>query len=706
MAQTINVDSKPALFMPTLYYSQGDVGRTFEIVVSSSDGFTIPSGATCQMVATKPSGLGFTVAGTVSGNKVTFTTTAVMTDEWGRFPAELRITSGNTVIGTANFYMEGERNPHPDGTTDGQQEQLIPELTLLVERAENAAQTATDDAIEAASATIDEVLNYLPTEVTNLKSELTDETNARILLAGRMTTAEGDIDTLETHKVAQPLDEYNQPTDGTAGQSLRTKGDGTTEWADVGLPTDAQTAQAVSDWLDEHPEATTTVQDKSITLSKFSDEVITNPSKHFAVNGEDAITRLGNVAQSYIKSRNDFIYGGKYTAIREDVHQVDGKWQINCSTFGMLVAFGVSYENSAYQLGTGNNILNDNCCSDLELWNWFKTKWYDSDEDEAYKYTYDLAKWLYDHGYCFEPNDDLSNIKSGDMLLMKGQTGDGGTSTFRDIDHCAIFAYWNNDNMYTVWEVGSLPSAQQYFKSNLEENCVLVARFPMTNVDEPIENIGLFEGQISSANNLISYLYSKGFTPNKYYTFIGKITNNADIGDVYPVIYQENTRLGGYNDAISKPDDDIYVIPFVPPVDSSINLRMNRRSSEIAQPTTTLEWFNIVEGLHFGHERLPYGRRVRVTLNSGYREIINYLTDTFLFYTINGTFATGTNNIGTVSGLAHHGVMTPAFSLCYPSSGVASNVEAYLYSDTLMVRNNSGASITGDLYIALPIYNK
>lgn len=109
------------------------------------------------------------------------------------------------------------------------------------------------------------------TQFTNLKSELTDETNARILLAGRMTTAEGDIDTLETHKVAQPLDEYNQPTDGTDGQSLRTKGDGTTEWADVGLPTDAQTSQAVSDWLDDHPEATTTVQDGSLTEGKFSD---------------------------------------------------------------------------------------------------------------------------------------------------------------------------------------------------------------------------------------------------------------------------------------------------------------------------------------------------------------------------------------------------------------------------------------------------
>jgi len=110
-------------------------------------------------------------------------------------------------------------------------------------------------------------------DVADLKSDLTNETNARILLAGRVTTAEGDIDTLETHKVAQPLDEYNQPTDGTDGQLLRTKGDGTTEWVDVGLPTDEQTADAVSAWLDEHPEATTTVQDGSLTEAKLSDSL-------------------------------------------------------------------------------------------------------------------------------------------------------------------------------------------------------------------------------------------------------------------------------------------------------------------------------------------------------------------------------------------------------------------------------------------------
>ena len=74
-------------------------------------------------------------------------------------------------------------------------------------------------------------------------------------------------------KVNIPLDEHNQPDNGTDGQLLRTKGDGETEWVDIGLPTDEQTAQAVSEWLNEHPEATTTVVDGSLTDAKFSNNL-------------------------------------------------------------------------------------------------------------------------------------------------------------------------------------------------------------------------------------------------------------------------------------------------------------------------------------------------------------------------------------------------------------------------------------------------
>jgi hypothetical protein len=75
--------------------------------------------------------------------------------------------------------------------------------------------------------------------------------------SGAVTAAKlgSDVNTILDGKVIKPSTSPN----GTNGQILRTKGDGTTEWVDVGLPTDAQTAAAVSDWLDDHPEATTTV---------------------------------------------------------------------------------------------------------------------------------------------------------------------------------------------------------------------------------------------------------------------------------------------------------------------------------------------------------------------------------------------------------------------------------------------------------------
>lgn len=48
------------------------------------------------------------------------------------------------------------------------------------------------------------------------------------------------------------------------------KTDGEVEWVEVGQPTDEQTNSAVKSWLNEHPEATTTVQDGSIEEIKIN----------------------------------------------------------------------------------------------------------------------------------------------------------------------------------------------------------------------------------------------------------------------------------------------------------------------------------------------------------------------------------------------------------------------------------------------------
>ena len=65
-----------------------------------------------------------------------------------------------------------------------------------------------------------------------------------------------------THKI-------NNPTMSDNDKIPRAK-DGSVEWVKIGLPTDEQTNSAVTSWLNQHPEATTTVQDGSIEEIKIN----------------------------------------------------------------------------------------------------------------------------------------------------------------------------------------------------------------------------------------------------------------------------------------------------------------------------------------------------------------------------------------------------------------------------------------------------
>lgn len=136
----------PASYLPEVHLSQYDVGRELKFTLKDgSSDYTVPSGAVVTVKATKPSGLGFVVNATAEGSVVTLSNTETMTNENGRFPAELSITQGSTVIGTSNFIFNVERSPHPEGTIDGDAESLLPELTLLVERIEAAADSVDED---------------------------------------------------------------------------------------------------------------------------------------------------------------------------------------------------------------------------------------------------------------------------------------------------------------------------------------------------------------------------------------------------------------------------------------------------------------------------------------------------------------------------------------------------------------------------------
>ena len=137
-----------------LYISQNDIGREFSVYLinDNKEAYIIPTGAQITLAGTKPSGLGFTVAGTYADSIVTFVTTEEMSDEAGRIPCEVRIMYDGKRIGSANADLYVEFNPHPDSITDGTREDLIDEITLLVNEAVEASQNAAASALRAEDA--------------------------------------------------------------------------------------------------------------------------------------------------------------------------------------------------------------------------------------------------------------------------------------------------------------------------------------------------------------------------------------------------------------------------------------------------------------------------------------------------------------------------------------------------------------------------
>ena len=117
-------------------------------------------------------------------------------------------------------------------------------------------------------------------------------------VSGKLPTT-GEIYELIDSKIAEPS------TEGTNGQVLTTDGNGGRTWSTV-TPTDTQVNNAVSDWLDSHPEATTTVQDGSITYTKLdsslkgkADDVSTLKNAYYAIGTEQDFSYLSSYRDGY-----------------------------------------------------------------------------------------------------------------------------------------------------------------------------------------------------------------------------------------------------------------------------------------------------------------------------------------------------------------------------------------------------------------------
>ena len=122
------------------------------------------------------------------------------------------------------------------------------------------------------------------------------------------------VGTALNQKLAKPS------TSGTNGQVLRTNGSGGVYWDDEANQEDI--AGAVEDWLDEHPEATTTLEDGAVTFAKLHEslrgKVEAIDQKAPAIIDADTGYRHENV-DSFIMNGNALAFGNARYADKKNL---------------------------------------------------------------------------------------------------------------------------------------------------------------------------------------------------------------------------------------------------------------------------------------------------------------------------------------------------------------------------------------------------
>lgn len=205
-------------------------------------------------------------------------------------------------------------------------------------------------------------------------------------------------------------------------------------------------------------------------LRVLSDAVNNRLSVENFHNNEGFMNEIARVCKTYNDKFSVLYYGNEKTAYDAECEAIDGKFQIDCSSFIHLLINGVTFENSRYNGNEENTV---------------DAKFFNGVDGMNCRYANQMAEYLFTHGYTFVPNADFSNIEPGDILFFSfpDETGEFHDNAFMKIDHVAMFLTKYNENYYQTIQYHEehkdfvLPVGDEYMNA-----CVLVARVPFGNI--------------------------------------------------------------------------------------------------------------------------------------------------------------------------------------------------------------------------------
>lgn len=182
---------------------------------------------------------------------------------------------------------------------------------------------------------------------------------------------------------------------------------------------------------------------------------------YYITDGTDLYrTKVIELCEEYVKFSKNFTYGGNHAAFRKDIKTVNGKYEINCSTFSLLVSCGIRFLDSKYKADENRTSFKNEYIDNLI--EWFSDG---GSDDRIIKYSRDIAKKLFEDGYGKVPDKELSNIDTGDIMFFNLDTSnDRPGIDFMGVDHSAIFGYKFGDK-YIIYEVGDNKGPKRVLKT-------------------------------------------------------------------------------------------------------------------------------------------------------------------------------------------------------------------------------------------------